>query len=222
MNLACDLVIAKIPAKDLKIEFQISTLNLNSSTAHSIYNAWMETAIIDNHGAIWILPDRFGEIIRTSKCNAKYIVDKIGDEHKKESAVGTYLRYSEVNNLLNKIIENPTTDTKERYAAYSESIGMSIRDSPEAKLLRLQAYIALETLRRKLKKQRLSLLSLSRDELTGKPLLKSSHFSHIRSCAIYPQFMSCVWNGLVINTDIHQLITQRSVNDEVASSLRAG
>ncbi len=214
MYATCDLAIAKIAAKDLKIEFQISSLNLNSPTALSIYNAWMETTVIDNNGAIWILPNRLGEIIRTSKSNAKYIVDKIGDEHKKESAIGTYLRYSAVNNLLNKIIENPTTDTKEKYAAYSESIGMAIRDSSEARLLRLQAYAELQRVRRRLKKQRLKWLSLSHDELTGKPLLTSSHFSHIRSCAVYPHLISCIWNGLVVNTDVHQLITHQGVNDE--------
>jgi hypothetical protein len=214
MSATCEIVIAKIPATELKIEFQTPTTNLDKATAHSIHNAWMETAIIDNHGMIWVLSKRLGEILRTSKSNAKYIVSKTTKEHQKQSANGTYLRYSEVNRLLSNIITTPSTDTQEKYAGYSESIGIAIRDSPQAKLLRLQTFEEWQKARRRLKGQRLRSLKLSHDELTGKPLTPSSQFSHVRSCSVYPHLLGFIWNGLIVNRDIHQIITQQSVNDE--------
>jgi hypothetical protein len=208
------IVIAKISAKDLKIEFQTSGPDLDLATTHSIHNAWMETTIIDNHGVVWIRPKRLSEIIRTSKANAKYIVDKITKEHKQQNATGTYLRYSEVNKLLSKIIETPGANSREKYATYSESIGIAIRDSPQAKLLRLQTFEEWQKAKKRLKQQRLKTLKLSHDELTGKPLLISSQFSHIRSCSVYPHLLGFVWNGLIINRDTHQTITHQSLNDE--------
>jgi hypothetical protein len=216
MKPACEIVIAKIPAKELKIEFMTPSpeSKLDKATAHSIHNAWMETAIIDNHGMVWVLPRRLGEILRTSKANAKHIVSKTTKAHQKQSANGTYLRYSEVNRLLSSVIETPGTNTREKYAGYSESIGIAIRDSAQAKLLRLQTFEEWQKAKRKLKAQRLKELKLSHDELTGKALLPSSHFSHIRSCSVYPQLLGFVWNGLIVNTDIHRTITHRGINDE--------
>jgi hypothetical protein len=68
--------------------------------------------------------------------------------------------------------------------------------------------------KRRLKKQRIKRLSICRDELTGIPLLPTSEFSHIRSCAIYPQLTPFTWNGLIVNKNIHQTITDAYINDE--------
>jgi hypothetical protein len=91
---------------------------------------------------------------------------------------------------------------------------MAIRNSAKAKYQRAQTYESLKDAKRKLKQQRVSWLKIGQDELTGIPLVTSSQFSHIRSCAIYPQFTACVWNGLVVNKCIHQIITDTYVNDE--------
>lgn len=216
MNPACDILITKIPAKDLKIDFQVtvSISSFDPPTAKAIYNAWMETAIIDNHGMIWIKFDAMSQILRTSKSNAKHIVAKIRDEHKRQSADGMYLRYSEVNRLLSDIIQTAGAMSREKYAGYSESIGLAIRDSNEAKNLRAQSYESIAKARRQLKQKRIRLHSIKHDELTGFPLSSHSQFSHIKSCAVYPQFTTCLWNGLIVERGIHQIITSSSVNDE--------
>jgi hypothetical protein len=69
-------------AKELDIEFPAPASGLDLPTAKSIYNAWMKTAIIDNYGMVWVLPNSLSQILRTSKPNAKHIVDKIGKQYK--------------------------------------------------------------------------------------------------------------------------------------------
>ena len=208
------LITVHSPAKDLQICFIEPSNGLDHSTAKSIYNAWMETAIIDNYGMVWVLSRRLSEILRTSKSNARYIADSIGNQYKSRGVEGTYLHYTEVNKQLSSIIMTAGTMKRERYAGFSESIGMAIRDSAKAKCQRAQTYEALTAAKKGLKRKRLRELSIGCDELTGIPLLPTSQFSHIRSCAIYPQFTICVWNGLVVNKDIHQIITNAYVNDE--------
>jgi hypothetical protein len=208
------LITVHSSAKDLHICFTEPSNGLDHSTAKSIYNAWMETAIIDNYGMVWVLPDRLSEILRTSKANARHIVAKIGKQYKSKGAAGTYLHYAEVQKRLSNIIMIAGTMKRERYAEFSESIGMAIRDSAKARCQRAQTYEAMSTAKRGLKQKRVKQLQLGCDELTGVPLLPTSQFSHIRSCAIYPQFTVCVWNGLVVNKHIHQIITDAYVNDE--------
>jgi hypothetical protein len=213
-SLSAELIIIRSSAKELQIDFPKPDTGLDHSTSKSIYNAWMNTAVIDNYGMVWLLPDRLSEILRTSKANARYITAKISKQYKSEGAEGTYLHYAEVNKQLCEIIMSAGTTKREAYAEYSESIGMEIRNCAKAKLKRAQAYDAMKTAKRRLKKKRLQEFSIGHDELTGIPLLPTSHFSHIRSCAIYPQLAACVWNGLVVNQDIHQIITDAYVNDE--------
>jgi hypothetical protein len=208
------LITVHSSAKDLQICFTEPSNGLDRATAKSIYNAWMETAIIDNYGMVWVLSRRLSEILRTSKPNARYIADRIGNMYKSRGVEGTYLHYTEVNKQLSNIIMTAGTMKRERYAGFSESIGMAIRDSAKAKCQRAQTYEALTAAKKGLKRKRLKGLSIGHDELTGIPLLPTSQFSHIRSCAIYPQFTICVWNGLVVNKDIHQIITDAYVNDE--------
>jgi hypothetical protein len=208
------LITVHSSAKDLQIDFVEPKNGLDHSTAKSIYNAWMETAIIDNYGMVWVLSSRLSEILRTSKANARYIADRIGKQYKSRGVEGTYFHYAEVNKQISNIILTAGTMKRERYAGFSESIGMAIRDSARAKCQRAQTYEALATAKKGLKRKRLKEQSISHDELTGIPLLPTSQFSHIRSCAIYPQLIACTWNGLVVNKHIHQIITDAYVNDE--------
>jgi hypothetical protein len=154
------------------------------------------------------------EILRTSKANARHIVEKIGKQYKSKGAAGTYLHYAEVNKRLSQIMMNAGTIRREQYAGFSEAIGNAIRDSDKAKYQRAQTYEAMNAAKTKLKGSRIKWLQIRRDELTGLPLLATSQFSHICSCAIYPQFATCLWNGLVVNKAIHQTITDAYVNDE--------
>jgi hypothetical protein len=208
------LIIVHSSAKKLGIEFPTPAVGLDIPTAKSIYNAWMNTAIIDNYGMVWVLPNSLAQILRTSKPNAKHIVDKIGRQYKSKGLEGTYLHYAEVNKKLSEIILLAGSIKRENYAEYSESIGMAIRNSAKAKYQRAQTYDLLKNAKKKLRQQRVTWLKIGRDELTGELLLGSSQFSHIRSCAIYPQLTACVWNGLIVNKHIHQIITDAYVNDE--------
>jgi hypothetical protein len=208
------LVIVKFSANNLDVAFPNIPDEFDRRTARSIYNAWMETAIIDRFGMVWLLPDRLHEILRTSKPNARYITANIGKQYKSKGAAGTYLHYAEVNKRLNQIVMNAGTIKREGYAEFSESIGLAIRDSSKAKLQRAESYESLTAAKKQLKKGRLGLLQITRDELTGLPLLPTSQFSHIRSCAIYPQLATYIWNGLIVNRDIHKIVTDSYVNDE--------
>ncbi len=211
---SCEIVVAKFRASELDIKFTAPADNFDPKTARSIYNAWMETAIIDNYGAVWISPDRMSEILRTSKGCARHIIGKIRDEHKKNGAGGIYLRYSEINRILSNTIISAGSIKKEQYAEYSESIGIDIRNSVTARFYRAKFYDSIKDAKRKLKAARVKTLSISQDELTRIPLLKSSHFSHIRSCAVYPSLATSLWNGLIVNCNTHKIITDSHVNDE--------
>ncbi len=208
------LITVHSSAQDLEIPFCEPLNGLDHATAKSIYNAWMETAIIDNYGMVWVLYRRLSEILRTSKPNARYIADRISKQYRSRGAKGTYFHYTDVNKQLSKVIMTAGTIKRERYAAFSESIGMAIRDSAIARLKRADTYEAISASKKGLKKQRIEWRSIGHDELTGVPLLPTSQFSHIRSCAIYPQFTTCLWNGLVVNKCVHQIITDAYVNDE--------
>jgi hypothetical protein len=208
------LLTVHFSAKDLDVSFPSALNGLDAPTAKSIYNAWMETSIIDNYGTVWVLPNRLSEILRTSKANANYIVSGIERQYKSEGADGAYLYYPEVNKQLCKIIMQAGSIKREKYAGFSESIGITIRDSAKARLKRAETYAAIKSARRKLKGKRIGWLSIKRDELTNIPLLITSEFSHIRSCALYPQYSTCLWNGLIVNKPIHQIITDAYVNDE--------
>lgn len=211
---SCDIVITKFLATQLNVQLPEPPAEFNHSTAVSIYNAWMQTSMVDNHGMIWVLPTRLGEILRTSKSCANAIVANTRREHRRSSAEGTYLRYSEVNRILSDIIQSAGSLKRERYAGYSESIGRLIRDSEKAVLQRALSYEIARQSKKKLKSMRLQILAVLNDELTNKPLIKTCEFSHIRSCAVYPQLSTTLWNGLIVNKTTHQLITDRQIYDE--------
>lgn len=211
---SCDIVITKFLATQLNVQLPEPPTEFNHSTAVSIYNAWIQTSMVDNHGMIWVLPTRLGEILRTSKSCAYAIVGNTKKEHRRSSAEGTYLRYSEVNAILSDIIQSAGSLKRERYAGYSESIGRLIRDSEKAVLQRALSYETARESKRKLRSMRLKALTILNDELTNKPLSKTCEFSHIRGCAVYPHLSTTVWNGLIVNKVTHKLITDRQIYDE--------
>lgn len=208
------LLTIRFSAKDLDVSFPSALNGLDAPTAKSIYNAWMETSMIDNYGTVWVLPNRLGEILRTSRANANYIVTGVESQYKSKGADGTYLYYPEVNKQLCKIIMQAGSIKRERYAGFSESIGIAIRDSAKARLKRAETYAAIKSARAKLRTKRIKKMQINRDELTDIPLLTTSEFSHIRSCALYPRYSTCLWNGLIVNKPIHEIITNAYINDE--------
>jgi hypothetical protein len=203
-------------AKELSVSFPSLPSNLDLAAAKSIYNAWMETAVIDNHGEVWLLARRLGEILRTSKGNARYISDSIERQYRSQGAEGTYFHYAEVNRRLSLIITAAGSTRREKYAEFSESIGMAIRSSDRAKLLRAEFYAAVDAGKKKLKSQRMKQLGIQFDELTGVRLLPTCQFSHIKSCSLFPEVSLQQWNGLIVNRAIHKIITSAEINEEDA------
>jgi hypothetical protein len=63
---------------------------------------------------------------------------------------------------------------------------------------------------------KLGILSIDRDELTGFSLKRGlgSEFSHIISAAYDPELADQIWNGLVVNTETHKLITSKEITNQ--------
>ena len=68
--------------------------------------------------------------------------------------------------------------------------------------------------RKSLKPKRRRKYKIKFDELTGAPLKRNAEFSHIRSYSMYKHLSDNIDNGLLVNKEIHQLITERGINDE--------
>lgn len=82
-------------------------------------------------------------------------------------------------------------------------------------MVRLAFYEYMNKHKKKLKRVRMNEYELRLDELTNQILImRSSSFSHIRSVAVFPELADQSWNGLVVNEETHNIITENGVNDE--------
>lgn len=202
-------------ANELRIPFQ-PTGGLSQQHLKAIYNAWQGCAVIDLKGTVWIAKDRIHTILRTHKQNANYLLRAVKDTNKCVIGKQTYIRGTEICQLLDATIQSAGKMKKEDYLRFSEERYKELRDAPEVKNLRAAHYELTADLRRRLKKARQKKLRIETDELTGKPLRIHSDFSHIRSVASYFELSSYHWNGLLVNKETHQLITEHNIHDEEA------
>jgi hypothetical protein len=209
------LVHIVLGANELRLPFQ-PVGGLSRQHLKAIYNAWQGSAVIDTKGTVWIAKDRIHTILRTHKQNAAYLLRDITAANKCVIGKQTYIRGTEICQLLDKTIQSAGKIKKEDYLRFSESLYKELRDAPDVKLLRAAHYELTADLRRRLKKERQRSLRIETDELTGKPLKIHSDFSHIRSVASYFELSSYSWNGLLVNRDTHQLITEHNIHDEEA------
>jgi hypothetical protein len=221
------LIHIKLFASDLGIKFDPpSDSRLDSRTLKSIYNAWNTSAIVDSNGIIWVSTVALHRIIRTDKSTASFHIDNsILEEDKKQSGGKIYVRGNVVSGLSDKILQSAGSIRREKYVGYSEDVYRQIRDSPDACLARSEQYEYLNTCRPLLKKTRIKTLKITKDELTGESCevvvrdrkgysFKNMQFSHIRSVAVYPELADRVWNGLITHKGIHEIITDRAINNE--------
>ena len=129
--------------------------------------------------------------------------------------VSEYISGTDFINLLSIVFDATPTFRKRDYIRYSKKLYYLIQDSDKAEVLRARYCESIAEERKKLKKRRIKEHSITVDELTRAPLnLKTAEFSHIRSAAIYPDLQLEVDNGLIINKETHDIITQNNVQNE--------
>lgn len=209
-----ELMPFKCASKDLNIEEPEVSKSLSRRTVKAISNAWLQTSFIDDKGNIWVCESDLHTILRTTKGNAKYYAQLI-DECDKKYVDQSYIRGYAINKLLNQLYEDKGAGKTGEYLKLSSQYYGQILQSDSAQVIRQQYLESLATMKRSLKKKRIKKYALKYDELTGEILnLKTCEFSHIRSCAIYPQYSDNIENGLIVNKDTHQLITHHEINDE--------
>ena len=198
------------------IDFEIEeSINLNKSSIQQTLNAWSRGSLVDGVGQVWIDEDFLSSIWRTDKATASYFTDDIREKDKLNFSGKNYLKYSSVIYRLNELIQSPIPNKRREYLKVSDRIGTAVRDSTFVHNQQLIYKEYIEDVKKKLKSQRIKMYNISFDELTLKPLeLSNSEFHHIRRQSIYPNLISFIWNGLVINKQTHSIITQSSISDE--------
>ncbi len=200
-------------ATELSLFFRLSN-DLQNNPAKAIYNAWINGAVIDSKGAVWIRRSKLHTILRTTKAIALFKIRDIGSRYREQYGKETMIHGTQIGALIDTLITEARTHRGSKYALYSEKLYMSIRDSEYALTKRLEYGEYLMTARRNLKSKRKRKFDIKSDELTGTRLLTSGEFSHIRSASLYPDLSDKVWNGLLVNKKTHDKITKGNVCNE--------
>ena len=199
--------INEIVSEDLELE-----VDGYQGTKKAISNAWRNGTIVDSKGYFWINKDMVHVILRTTKLRIPKIVMGLEAKHKMIVEGKTYLRSYKVLELLSKSLEESTA-SKANYLKGSLQCYSQLNELDQVKLLRMEYQESLDTTRKQLKRKRIRKYMIKQDELTNEPLI-NSEFSHIRSVAAYQEFATHIENGLIVNKEIHALITQKGVQDE--------
>lgn len=187
----------------------------NKRVVKEIRDAWDNSCVVDKWGNLWIVDTHLHSILRTTKDNAKYYVQQIEKSNKFKDCGVTYIRGFAIIPFIDSRLQNAGGTGKEKNLKYSYHMYSAIRDSDTARLLRAEYYESIKNCVKKLKKTRIKELDIEYDELTNEPLIeKTSEFSHIRSCSVYPYLMDNIFNGHVVNKRTHDIITRNSINDE--------
>lgn len=215
-NQGSELVPFRYNAYDLTVQFNATDQHsLSIRHLKGIYNAWHRAVQVDSYGRLWIDESELHNILRTTRDQASYFTLSIPDKYKASVGGSIYIQGSEVFRILDSVIQSSGSSKRERYARFSEEIYRTLRDSDKLKTIRYEFYERISSHRKELKKIRIKQLKLKKDELTGETLaIRSSEFSHIRSAKVYLALADKYWNGLIVNKNTHEIITQAGVNDE--------
>lgn len=202
-------------ATEMNVPLPVNPKGTYIGTCTQIKNAWIDFTYIDDWGIVWINVERVHAILRTSKPIARYEIGRLDDSAKIRCGDKTYVRAYDLRNILDKYIQQEKIGKKKEYLKFSEQIYLAIRDSNDALVIREKYNTYLEDERRMLKRKRIKAYNIKYDELTGdKLLLRTAEFSHIRSYAIYKEISNDIENGLIVNKETHQIITEEGINDE--------
>ena len=121
---------------------------------------------------------------------------------------------AEIIRLLNQRMIGADLKKKE-YLKYSEDILIAIRECADVQLSQEKIRQEEEKRIKQLKKQRIKQLNIKKDELTNKKLyLRTAEFSHIRKRSEYREYACSIYNGLIVNKEVHEYITKKNIHDE--------
>lgn len=189
--------------------------HLHKGTLTQIVSAYDSHAYLDSDGVLWLSGEKLNVILRTSPTIAKFIVNGVSDNDKTVIDNKSFVRGAEINSHITREIEKSGLNDRGHYLRFSEECLNNIRDSYTAKAIRGEAEVRFNKELSKLKSNRISTFNVEHDELTGELLVrKSAEFSHIRSKKIYKQLALYIENGLIVNKDTHDQITNEGIIDE--------
>ena len=198
--------------------------DLNSNLSSEIYkpsaqmtlNAWQKGSLVDGMGQVWVFTDTLAQIWRTDASTANVFIEGIREHDKANFEGNNYIKYSAVIYRINELIQSPIAYKRKEYLRLSETIGITVRDSSPVENIQFKYREYIEEEKKKLKQKRINTHNISHDELTGEFLdITSAEFHHIRRQSTYPSMISLVWNGLIVNKQTHDMLTQGGVSDEV-------
>lgn len=205
-----------------ELEFERPSLGLgeHKGTVTQIMNA-CKNSIVEQDLSIYVSKNSLKDILRVgvnSKMNR--ILSEIADEDKlmpgtiKSSNV-EFIVFGEVLKLINRELVEARDERKRMYLKISEKALINLRDCDKLAVLALQKDVIYNKELKKLKGKRKKIYKIKFDELTGEKLEKDAEFSHIRSKASYPKLALDIENGLLINKETHNKLTNLQIEDEV-------
>ena len=201
--------------KDLKS--RLPKYEKESSAATAIMNAWENNIYLDNRsGVLYLGVDRLRDILRMhSKVDAHYLLEThISNKSKLEIEGKIYVSTDAIISVINKRMIGADL-RKKSYLKYSEELLISTRELPEIKLKQEEIRQRENALIRQLKSKRIKELGVKLDELTNKKLkVSTAEFSHIRKKVDYPIYAYSIYNGLIVNKEVHKHITAQDIHDE--------
>jgi len=198
------------------IDYNLDSISdiLHKPTAQKIINSWENGTLVDNIGQVWIISDFLAQIWRTDNSTAYFLLRYISPKDRANFGEYDCIKYSAVVYMLSELIQRPISHKRREYLRVSEKIGIKVRDSDPVEVIRFKYKEFIEETKKRLKQQRIKEFNISFDELTGETLNKSAEFHHIRRQSIYPNMISLLWNGVIINKETHDIITARDISDE--------
>lgn len=188
---------------------------LSKKVFKEIDNAYNAHVYINEEKELWISTVKLHVMLRTTKTNARYIIQGIREVDKVEIEEVTFIRLAELATIIFKNIEGERTFKRRSYLEFTDGCIRKIRNDSEILLERMEYLENKDSEIKKLKQRRIKQYGLKVDELTGERLdVKNAQFSHIRSKSLYPELATEIDNGLIVNLNTHALITSLQVSDE--------
>ncbi|WP_297632285.1 hypothetical protein [uncultured Clostridium sp.] len=186
----------------------------HKGTVTRIVNACKDCIIEANTSTVFISEDSLGEILRLrAEDKIRIILSNINEDDKYENS--KYILLGECLKLINKEMNEARSESKRKYLRVSEQALINIRDCDQLRVMNGKIDENYLKDLKKLKKTRIRVYKIREDELTGESLIKrKAEFSHIRSKASYPALALDIENGLIVNKETHDKITEENVENE--------
>lgn len=180
----------------------------------AIRRAWDDHALVDATGQVWVGAEGLHVILRTTPRRALHFFRWVARRDRVELEGRRYVRGWQVAQRIDRDLQACARLIRSEYLEFSEQHYHGVRNDTEAKLLRVRHQESLRQLSRRLKAERTKSLALKRDELTGEALEpRRSHFAHVLSRSVYPEYLDCVWNGIVVNASTHEVLSAADLVD---------